>query len=146
MSPLCDKPIAISIETKKTGEDWEKAKLQMEVWMAAHWQFLRNLIKLRQRAAKELSSIRQAEGDLTSNPEKTWQLPDFMPGIIVQGDDWHLIITTPEGEKTIFWQKKSLSIIQHTTSLSILPLSLKVDALQYYWLVISVITLHSTFT
>jgi hypothetical protein len=108
MSSLCDKPIAISIETKKTGEDWEKAKLQMEVWMAAHWQFLRNLIKLRQRAAKELSSIRQAEGDLTSNPEKTWQLPDFMPGIIVQGDDWHLIITTPEGEKTIFWQKKSL--------------------------------------
>ncbi|KAF5019921.1 hypothetical protein F66182_8061 [Fusarium sp. NRRL 66182] len=102
MSPLCDKPISISIETKKTGEDWEKARLQMEVWMAAHWQFLRYLINARQRAARELYPLGQSGG------ENTYKLPDFMPGIIVQGDDWYLIITTPEEEKIAFWQKKSL--------------------------------------
>ncbi|KAK7425030.1 hypothetical protein QQZ08_008306 [Neonectria magnoliae] len=107
LNPLYDKPIAVSIETKKTGEGWENAKLQMEVWMAAHWQFLRKLLELRQRATNKLSSMKQAGGDLTHNPEKAWQLQEFMPGIIIQGHDWHLIITTPEGEKTIFWQKQN---------------------------------------
>ncbi|RKK62658.1 hypothetical protein BFJ69_g16985 [Fusarium oxysporum] len=109
LSPLSDNPIAISIETKKTGEGWENAKLQMEIWMAAHWQFLRKLLDLRQRAANESSSMKQAEGVIAPNSvaDKVWQLPKFMPGIIIQGHDWHLIITTPEGEKTIFWQKQS---------------------------------------
>ncbi|KAH7173106.1 hypothetical protein DER46DRAFT_214570 [Fusarium sp. MPI-SDFR-AT-0072] len=107
LNPLSDNPIAVSIETKKTGEGWENAKLQMEVWMAAHWQFLRKLLELRQRAANELSLMKQEAGDLTPNSDKPWQLPEFIPGIIIQGHDWHLIITTPEGEKTIFWQKKN---------------------------------------
>ncbi|KAK2470168.1 hypothetical protein H9L39_18316 [Fusarium oxysporum f. sp. albedinis] len=109
LSPLSDNPIAVSIETKKTGEGWENAKLQMQIWMAAHWQFLRKLLDLRQRAANESSSMKQAEGVIAPNSEadKVWQLPKFMPGIIIQGHDWHLIITTPEGEKTIFWQKQS---------------------------------------
>ncbi|KAJ9412721.1 hypothetical protein QL093DRAFT_2595301 [Fusarium oxysporum] len=109
LSPLSDNLIAVSIKTKKTGEGWENAKLQMEIWMAAHWQFLRKLLDLRQRAANESSSMKQAEGVIAPNSEadKVWQLPKFMPGIIIQGHDWHLIITTPEGEKTIFWQKQS---------------------------------------
>ncbi|KAF5598803.1 hypothetical protein FPCIR_2727 [Fusarium pseudocircinatum] len=36
LAPISDNPIAVSIETKKTGEGWKNAKLQMEVWMAAH--------------------------------------------------------------------------------------------------------------
>jgi hypothetical protein len=109
LSPLSDNPIAVSTETKKTGEGWENAKLQMEIWMAAHWQFLRKLLDLSQRAANESSSMKQAEGVITPNSEadKVRQLPKFMPGIIIQGHDWHLIITTPEGEKTTFWQKQS---------------------------------------
>ncbi|RKL10794.1 hypothetical protein BFJ70_g16457 [Fusarium oxysporum] len=109
LSPLSDNLIAVSIKTKKTGEGWENAKLQMEIWMAAHWQSLRKLLDLRQRAANESSSMKQAEGVIAPNSEadKVWQLPKFMPGIIIQGHDWYLIITTPEGEKTIFWQKQS---------------------------------------
>ncbi|KAF4451960.1 hypothetical protein F53441_5136 [Fusarium austroafricanum] len=109
LSPLSDNPIAVSIETKKTGEGWENARLQMEIWMAAHWQFLRKLLDLRQRAANEPSSMKQAEGvnAPSSEADKVWQLPKFLPGIIIQGHDWHLIITTPEGEKTTFWQKQS---------------------------------------
>ncbi|KAF4496606.1 hypothetical protein FAGAP_7233 [Fusarium agapanthi] len=109
LSPISDSPIAVSIETKKTGEGWENAKLQMEIWMAAHWQFLRKLLDLRQRAANESSLMKQVEGVIasTSEADKVWQLPKFMPGIIIQGHDWHLIITTPEGKKITFWQKQS---------------------------------------
>ncbi|KAM0342935.1 hypothetical protein ACHAPU_009053 [Fusarium lateritium] len=102
-SLLKDKPIAVSIETKKTGEGWDNARLQMEVWMAAHWQFLRQLLKLRQRMAEEVA---KKQKQTPSAPEKSWKLPEYLPGIIIQGHDWHLIITTPEGERIAFWQKK----------------------------------------
>ncbi|RBR15833.1 hypothetical protein FVER53590_10861 [Fusarium verticillioides] len=96
LAPLSDSPIAVGIEIKKTGERWENAKLQMEVWMAAHWQFLWQLL-LRKRAQ-----------ELATSDEMRWSLPDFITGIIIQRHDWHLIITTPEGDKTLFWQKKNL--------------------------------------
>ncbi|KAF4985465.1 hypothetical protein FDECE_16542 [Fusarium decemcellulare] len=104
LSPLSDRPIAVSIETKKTGEGWDNAQLQMEVWMAAHWQFLRKLLQLRSLAAERVSSLGQVAE--THSPE-IWELPEFIPGIIIQGHDWHLVITTPEGERTIFWHKEN---------------------------------------
>jgi hypothetical protein len=103
---LSDRPIAVSIETKKTGEGWENARLQMEVWMAAHWQFLRKLLGLRRLAAKQATSMKNATESLTLDPEEVWKLPEFLPGIIIQGHDWHLIITTPDGEKIAFWEKE----------------------------------------
>ncbi|EXL89977.1 hypothetical protein NOF04DRAFT_5904 [Fusarium oxysporum II5] len=103
---LSDRPIAVSIETKKTGEGWENARLQMEVWMAAHWQFLRKLLGLRRLAAKQVTSMKNATESLTLDPEEVWKLPEFLPGIIIQGHDWHLIITTPDGEKIAFWEKE----------------------------------------
>ena len=109
LGPLSDNPIAIGIETKKTtGEGWENAKLQMEIWMASHWQFLRKLLEKRQCAAERLSTMRSRAGDMSFCSDKIWDLPEFIPGIIIQGHDWYLIVTTAEGEKTIFWQKKTL--------------------------------------
>ncbi|CAF3466943.1 unnamed protein product [Fusarium graminearum] len=107
-SPLSDNPIAVSIETKGTGEGWENAKLQMEVWMSAHWQFLRQLLEMRQDASTKLSVLRSRAGEMSFCSDKIWDLPEFIPGIIIQGHDWHLVITTAEGEKTMFWQKKTL--------------------------------------
>ncbi|KAM0231491.1 hypothetical protein ACHAP5_011049 [Fusarium lateritium] len=109
LSPLSDNPIAISIETiKTTGKGWENARLQMEVWMAAQWQFLRQLLEIRQHATDNLSVLRSRAGEMSFCTDKNWDLPEFIPGIIIQGHDWHLIITTADGEKTIFWQKKSI--------------------------------------
>ncbi|KAJ4136560.1 hypothetical protein NW768_004177 [Fusarium equiseti] len=109
LGPLSDNPIAVSIETKKTtGEGWENAKLQMEIWMASHWQFLRKLLEKRQCAAERLSTMRSRAGEMSFCSDKIWDLPEFIPGIIIQGHDWYLIITTEEGEKTVFWQKKTL--------------------------------------
>ncbi|KAG7403113.1 hypothetical protein Forpi1262_v018791 [Fusarium oxysporum f. sp. raphani] len=102
--PLSDRPIAVSIETKKTGEGWDNARLQMEVWMAAHWQFLRKVLQLHRLAAGAVSSLEQTDG---FNSYETRKLPEFLPGIIIQGHDWYLIITTSEGEKTIFWHKEN---------------------------------------
>ncbi|KAK7430751.1 hypothetical protein QQZ08_002795 [Neonectria magnoliae] len=42
--PLRQRPIALPIETKKTGEGWDGATLQLGVWQAAHWNFLRLLL------------------------------------------------------------------------------------------------------
>ncbi|KAJ3455925.1 hypothetical protein MRS44_017407 [Fusarium solani] len=112
LNSLSDRPIAVSIETKKTGEGWETAGLQMQVWSAAHWQFLRKFLELRQRASDELSRIgQQTIGAAAADPEPSpiagYELPDFLPDIIIQRHDWHLVITTGEGDKTIFWQKKT---------------------------------------
>ncbi|KAF5006942.1 hypothetical protein FDECE_6700 [Fusarium decemcellulare] len=118
LSSLGDRPIAVSIETKKTGEGWENARLQMEVWSAAHWEFLRKLLELRQRASSQLPIMEQQVSSDLAQAESSSErgriandqpglLPEYLPGIIIQGHDWHLVITTREGEKTIFWQKKT---------------------------------------
>ncbi|KAK7424513.1 hypothetical protein QQX98_000478 [Neonectria punicea] len=99
--PLRDRPIALSIETKKTGEGWENARLQLGVWQAAHWNFLRHLLGLAQQRMSITTGSRHDSISETDN----LQLPSFLPGIIIQGHDWHLVITSPEGKKTILWQK-----------------------------------------
>lgn len=49
------------------------------------------------------------DGSMDANEEatttKVWNLPEFIPGIVVRDNEWHLVITTPKGEKTVFWQK-----------------------------------------
>lgn len=37
--PLEERPIALSIETKKPSEGFDAAKLQLGVWEMAHWSF-----------------------------------------------------------------------------------------------------------
>ncbi|KAH7115341.1 hypothetical protein B0J13DRAFT_514709 [Dactylonectria estremocensis] len=99
--PLRDRPIALSIETKKTGEGWENARLQLGVWQAAHWNFLRHLLGLAQRRSR----VATGPGHDSVLQIDSLQLPDFLPGIIIQGHDWHLVITSPEGKKAVLWQK-----------------------------------------
>jgi hypothetical protein len=42
--PLYDRPIALSIETKRPTEGIDVAKLQLGVWQTAHWTFLSTLV------------------------------------------------------------------------------------------------------
>ncbi|KAH7019758.1 hypothetical protein EDB80DRAFT_870376 [Ilyonectria destructans] len=142
--PLRERLIALSIETKKTGEGWDGATLQLGVWQSAHWSFLRQLVegqrrkKIAKEAARRLAlaeegarSVQQArqgavegpDGDADSTetnsqgqvepqePEiavRPYPLPDFIPGIIVQGHDWDLVITTTDGQQTQLWQKVTI--------------------------------------
>lgn len=50
----------------------------------------------------------------TTKPKKTFDLPSFIPGIIIQGHMWHLIITTPQDQKTMVWQSVCIGTTQST--------------------------------
>ncbi|KAH8659628.1 hypothetical protein BGZ61DRAFT_540186 [Ilyonectria robusta] len=87
-TPLINSPISLSIETKRTGQDWEAALQQVSTWMAGHWKRLR-----------ELAQESGAEG------------LEFLPGIIIQGHDWMFIAATQgrvldgNDRETIIWSK-----------------------------------------
>ncbi|KPM42275.1 hypothetical protein AK830_g4267 [Neonectria ditissima] len=163
--PLRERPIALSIETKKTGEGWDGATLQLGVWQSAQWSFLRQLVEgqRRRKLAEEVArraalveegarSVQQSgqgvveglDGDAhptetSSLPEIDVQpcpLPEFIPGIIVQGHDWHLVITTTDGQQTQLWQKVTIGTTNTTKGIYQIVYALQVLrqwALDVYW-------------
>ena len=84
--PLLGCPISLSIETKRTGEDWKEALYQMSIWLVAH--------------QKRLDSL--------STPLSS---PTFLPGIIIQGYEWYFVAATrgcareEGGWETVIWNK-----------------------------------------
>ncbi|KAH7309057.1 hypothetical protein B0I35DRAFT_482797 [Stachybotrys elegans] len=60
-------PIGLSIETKLQGEGLSIAEAQLLTWHANQWRMLDRL---------------------TANTAPRMPPPDFLPGIIVQGNDW----------------------------------------------------------
>ncbi|KAI3571065.1 hypothetical protein IWW34DRAFT_640034 [Fusarium oxysporum f. sp. albedinis] len=64
-------PLAFSIETKRYGGNTAKGEQQMGIWHAAQWEFL----------------ISRAGAEATSKL-------DFLPGVVVQGHIWSLVMTT----------------------------------------------------
>ncbi|KAH6881182.1 hypothetical protein B0T10DRAFT_495008 [Thelonectria olida] len=64
---FCKHPIALSIETKRPGEQGDNATLQMGTWHSAQWRSLRY------------------NGDPSSRSI------EFLPGLIVQGHDWQFV-------------------------------------------------------
>lgn len=75
-----DKPIALSIETKKADGGSVNAQLQMSVWHTAQWNFLESL----------------AGGAIDDDSGLA-----FLPGIIVEGHDWSFVATTRQQNRTV---------------------------------------------
>ena len=71
-------PIAFSIETKRYGGDVLKGEQQLGIWNAAQWEYL--ISKAGVDAANKL---------------------DFIPGLVVHGETWSLVITTRQHSKTV---------------------------------------------
>ncbi|KAL3587879.1 hypothetical protein FPOAC2_13778 [Fusarium poae] len=71
-------PIAFSIETKRYGGDIAKGEQQLGLWTAAQWEFLISISGI--EAVKEL---------------------DFIPGVVVNGETWSLVIMTRTGVRTV---------------------------------------------
>lgn len=71
-------PIAFSIETKRYGGDVTKGEQQLGIWTAAQWEFLIKISSA--EAVKELA---------------------YIPGVIVSGETWSLVITTRTGVRTV---------------------------------------------
>ncbi|KAL9562718.1 hypothetical protein ACKAV7_013282 [Fusarium commune] len=106
-APLQLSPIVLSIETKRPGKELDAAQLQMGVWHAAQWAFLRSVIGLTPQplTAEEEILRSQKANDVLG------QL-GFIPGIIVQGHRWLFVFSTLEGDKTVLWTERQFGTTQ----------------------------------
>ncbi|GKT97261.1 hypothetical protein Ct61P_15111 [Colletotrichum tofieldiae] len=86
---LRNKPIAVSIKTKKSG-CFKEAVLQIDVWQAANWAYLDYITKKRNTVL---------EGFV------------FLPGLIVSGADWYSVVSTRR-EQTTLWKKKLIGSME----------------------------------
>ncbi|KAF4448081.1 hypothetical protein F53441_8473 [Fusarium austroafricanum] len=106
-APLQLSPIVLSIETKRPGKELDAAQLQMGVWHAAQWAFLRSVIGLTpQPLTAEEEVLRKQKAD-TALKEL-----GFIPGIIVQGHRWLFVFSTLEGDKTVLWTERQFGTTQ----------------------------------
>ncbi|KAF4988309.1 hypothetical protein FDECE_15105 [Fusarium decemcellulare] len=91
--PLLNRPLAVPIETKRTGEGGDDAALQVSTWLEAQLELLHRLV----RRCQVLSSTYD---DLPA-------LSDigFLPGLIIQGHDWNFVAATRQDNETVIWSK-----------------------------------------
>lgn len=87
--PLRTTPIAVSIETKKPGIEWDTAIVQVGIWAAAQFTKLEQLL--------------EDSGHTIDNARLN--IP-FLPLFVVQGHDWSFLAATrePDGQMRI-WSK-----------------------------------------
>ncbi|KAK7428831.1 hypothetical protein QQZ08_004601 [Neonectria magnoliae] len=78
-TPLGQRPISISIETKRHGGDGRRADVQLAAWQAAQWSFLES------QAGDKVNEL------------------VFLPGVIVRGHEWKSVATTRRDRKTTLW-------------------------------------------
>ncbi|KAI1284286.1 hypothetical protein F5Y07DRAFT_21 [Xylaria sp. FL0933] len=89
-NPLLRRPIVLSAESKKPGEGFKNAHLQLSVWQAAQWKFLLDLLA--------------GESEGTQVPAA---IP-FLPALIIQGHDWYFAASTRFNNETILWIKQPI--------------------------------------
>uniref|UniRef100_A0A8H7K2S4 PD-(D/E)XK nuclease-like domain-containing protein n=1 Tax=Bionectria ochroleuca TaxID=29856 RepID=A0A8H7K2S4_BIOOC len=87
-APLRHRPIGVSIEKKRYGGHERKAEYQLGIWHSAQWKLLA------EQAGDHINHLA------------------FIPGIIVQGHDWKLIVTTNNGGKTRLWASRQFGSTQ----------------------------------
>ena len=83
--PLRYRPIGVSIETKRTGENYHEAAFQLQVWLAAQFKKLETL-----------------GNPFHSRPESL-----FFPGIIIQGHNWLFVaaVKDPTTSRITFYDQ-----------------------------------------
>ncbi|KAI0904056.1 hypothetical protein F4823DRAFT_616386 [Ustulina deusta] len=85
--PLRRRPIVLSAESKRPGEGYKDAQIQLSVWQAAQWALLESLLASR-----------------TTQPA----LIPFLPALIIQGHEWSFAATTKSGRHTVLWVKQAI--------------------------------------
>ncbi|KAI0147244.1 hypothetical protein GGR57DRAFT_263951 [Xylariaceae sp. FL1272] len=83
--PLRQRPLVLSAESKRPGEDYQNAQVQLGVWQAAQWALLEQLSRARSEA-----------------------LISFLPALIIQGHEWSFAATTKSGPQTVLWVKQPI--------------------------------------
>ncbi|KAK1451092.1 hypothetical protein CCUS01_11271 [Colletotrichum cuscutae] len=75
-----NKTISVSIESKQRGSSQDDAHLQIGTWHAAQWTYLERLAQIQGATLQGLA---------------------FLPGLIIEGEDWHFVASTREGASTV---------------------------------------------
>ena len=75
-APLITRPISVNIETKRSGEGWSAAAMQLGIWVGA-----------------QFSKLEQLVNDIGQGI----QMIPFLPLIVVQGHDWYFLAAS-QGE------------------------------------------------
>lgn len=78
--PLRNRPLALSAESKRPGEGFRDAQLQLGIWQAAQWNLLESQL------AGQRSQL---------------ALISFLPALIIQGHEWYFAATTKSNSKTV---------------------------------------------
>ncbi|KAI9755117.1 MAG: hypothetical protein M1815_005209 [Lichina confinis] len=93
-TPLLTRPIGINIETKRTGDGWDTAVVQLGIWVAAQFVKLEQLIH-----------------DFDADPN---QIP-FLPIVVVQGHEWYFLAAS-RGDfgQTNIWSKRFIGSTSDT--------------------------------
>ncbi|KAI1173168.1 hypothetical protein F4777DRAFT_600809 [Nemania sp. FL0916] len=105
-NPLRKRPLLLSIETKKPDTGNNKAQLQIGVWYSTQWSFLRWAVgqRLKERAkleAGKTATATEVEADTLACLSEL----GFIPGIVVRGHRWCLVLSTYDGKKTTLWEE-----------------------------------------
>ncbi len=100
--------VGLSIATTRPGEDVEAGQLQLGLWEMARSDFLLHL-------AAGVYGDEDISAAAEAGPAPTARLlPSFLPGLVVQGHDWFLVVTTAEGQKTVLWSKLAVGSTSST--------------------------------
>ncbi|KAJ4308765.1 hypothetical protein N0V84_011904 [Fusarium piperis] len=95
------RPIVLSIETKAGNKDLDAAELQIGVWHAAQWAFLRSSLL----SIKRASQGRLPTAQETGQADEALARLTYIPAVIVQGHRWLFVLSTRQGYKTILWKE-----------------------------------------
>lgn len=103
-------PLIISIETKKAATELEKAKLQIGIWHATHWNFLEWAVGkslFQKRWAQGVNEPTTVQDGQEFEKEKFAALSTlgFLPGIIISGNRWIAVFSTYDQNRktTVFY-------------------------------------------
>ncbi|KAI1147808.1 hypothetical protein F4825DRAFT_436193, partial [Nemania diffusa] len=100
-NPLRTRPLLLSIKSTKP-ETGKEALLQIGVWYSTQWSFLRWAVgqRLKKRAKLEAhETTAEVEADTLASLSRL----AFIPGIIVHGHRWCMVLSTYDDKKTTLW-------------------------------------------
>lgn len=103
--PLQLRPLIVSIVTEKQDADADTTQLQLGIWYSAQWRFLQwavceKLLQQRQDKDWQTPVATDQEDEIRARSIRALSKLPFIPGIIIQGNYWKLVISTYAEEKT----------------------------------------------
>lgn len=96
-------PLQISIETKLTGEGFNAAKLQMGVWHATQWAFLRWGVKQKLQQQCLDQKLDLPTDEFMAETLEVLSKLRFIPGILINGQNWSYVFSTYANGKTTLY-------------------------------------------